>query len=74
MKNVTNCQLKPRVQSTPSSQSPPDGALRWAVNNAWLQDKENTPASHPAEAVSTSVQRAKKVLDFDSDSDSVDSE
>ena len=70
LKNATNCQLKPRVPSTPSSQGPLDGALRWALNNAWLQDKENAAASPPAEAVSTSVQSARKVLDFQSESDS----
>ena len=70
MKNVTNCQLKPRVSSTPLSQGPPDGALTWAVNRAWVQDKENVPASEPADAVSSVVQDARKVLDFESESDS----
>ena len=70
MKNVTNCQLKPRVSSTPSSQGPPDEALRWTVDRAWVQDKENISASEPADAVSSVVQGARKVLDFESESDS----
>ena len=65
--NVTNCQLKPRIPSTPSSQGPPDCALRWAVDSVWFQDKENVPAS---EAVSSVVRGAQKVLDFLSESDS----
>ena len=70
MKNASNCQLKLRVTSTPSSQGPPDRALRWAVGNAWHQEKENTSPS--AQAVSTAVQSARKVLDFESESDSAE--
>ena len=72
MKNVTNCQLKPRVSSTPSSQGPPDGALRWAVDRVWIHDKENISASEPADAVSSVVQDARKVLDLESESDSTE--
>ena len=59
IKNATNCQLKPQIWSTPSTQGPPDGALRWAVSSSWLEDKENF--------VSNSVPSACKVLDIESD-------
>ena len=59
IKNATNCQLKPQIRSTPSTQGPPDGALKWAVSSSWLEDKEIS--------VSNSVQSARKVLDFESD-------
>lgn len=68
MKNATNCRsqgyLNPIARSATRS-------LGWAVDQAWVQDKEKASISPSSD---DSVQGARKVLDFDSESDSTDRE